>query len=54
VVIDRKAEVGFRFGAERWIGLGANPEVEVQVTSQGGFKVFFSGGNGYPGKYFRF
>jgi len=39
VVIDRKAEVGFRFGAGRWIGLGANPEVEVQVTSQGGCSI---------------
>jgi len=35
-VVDRKSAVGFRFDAERWIGLGANPEMEVQATSQGG------------------
>jgi len=43
-VVDRKSAVGFRFGAGRCIGLGANPEVEVQVTSKAEvvFRLFFS------------
>jgi len=35
-VVDRKSAGGFRFGAERWIGLGANPEVEALVASHSG------------------
>jgi len=31
--------VDFRFGDERCIGLGANPEVDVQVISQGGSSI---------------
>jgi len=44
--VDRKSKVGFRLGCRRYVGLGANPEIDIQATSQGGssIQVFFSGG----------